>query len=92
MAWPTALVVSVALAAIVVLKILGADTSDLTPILLLLLGGLGAGELRAIKEQSNGNNTLLHERVAEQGRVIADLAKANAPAAPPPSPPDSAES
>lgn len=87
MPWPTAFVIVAALAAIVVLRVLGADTSDLTPILLLVVAGQGAAELRAIKEQSNGNNTLLHERVAEQGRVIAELAKANAPA-PPPAEPD----
>lgn len=79
MSWPTAIVVTVALVVMGVLAIFGVDTSNLTWVLLSVLGGLGVGELKAIKEQTNGSNTKLLEEVAQHRQILAGLVQ-NPPA------------
>jgi hypothetical protein len=87
MSWPTAVVVCVAIIVIGALGVLGVDTNAITWVLVTVVGGLGVGELRAIKEQTNGTQSKLMEQAAKHQDVLSELARGNA-APPPPAPPN----
>jgi hypothetical protein len=74
MSWPTAVVVSVALLVMGTLTLLEADTSDLMLILLSLLGGMGAEQLRGLRENTNGTQAAILRELAETRRVLARVA------------------
>jgi len=71
MPWPTAIVVSVALLVIGTLSVLGADTSDLMLIVVSVLGGMGVSELKAVKDNTNGNNTRLMDELTATRQALA---------------------
>lgn len=84
--WPTAVVVSVAIIALVVLAGMRADASMVAWVILAVLGGAGAAQLNAVREQTNGNTTeqlrIIRETQVEQARLISALS-ASVAAAPP---------
>lgn len=83
MPWTQAVVVCVAIAAVTLLAVLHSDPTAVMTVILIVLGGLGYGQLSAIREQTNGTNSQLLAQVAEHSRILAKLAGVQ-PTTPPP--------
>lgn len=78
--WPAALVVTAAIIGLVVLNLMHVDADQFMWLIWFVLGGLGFGQLSALREQTNGNQT-------EQLRMIREMAEKLANMPPPRTPP-----
>ena len=88
MSWPTAVVVCVALVVMGVLAALKLDTSNLTWVLLTVIGGVGVGELKAIKDNTNGDKVRMADELAEHRKLIGEMAQTMAGMTPAAAPTD----
>lgn len=69
--WPQVALVAVVVCVVGALTYAGKDPTPVVGLILALLGGALYGEVRQVKEQTNGAQSALLHLIREQSKVIA---------------------
>jgi hypothetical protein len=73
--WPHVAIITVIVAGVVALAVVGRDTSALIALGTLLLAGIGliAGQQSSLRDQNNGNMSKVLSTLEGQGQLLAQM-------------------